>query len=127
MNHAIAITYADDTFNKVFAQDLADNPLEALEQIFAQWNNGSNQECPAFINAKCRSLSVGDFVGIDGNWYRCAGIGWTSVPADVVANWLDALAEELSKQPLARTFVEAKLQKFKAARVIKDKFYPNEF
>jgi hypothetical protein len=50
-----------------------------LEQIFAEWNNGSGQECERFLNAKCRSLSLNDFVTIDGDDYQCRGIGWCHV------------------------------------------------
>lgn len=50
-----------------------------LEQVFEAWNNGSGHECIQFINSRKRSMSVGDFVGVNGNYYKCDAYGWTGV------------------------------------------------
>jgi hypothetical protein len=47
-----------------------------LEQVFAWFNAGSNRECEAFLSERMRSLSVNDFVCVDGCWWQCASVGW---------------------------------------------------
>jgi hypothetical protein len=49
---------------------------EILEMIFAQFNAGSGEECEEFLRRKLRSLSVNDFVSINGRWYQCMSMGW---------------------------------------------------
>ena len=56
-----------------------DKPQVALEQIYAGFNAGSGEESPVFLNGKMRSMSVGDFVEIEGQWYQCADAGWRKV------------------------------------------------
>jgi hypothetical protein len=58
-----------------------------LEEIFAEWNRGSGQESRLFLNNKCRSLSVGDFVRIHDKWFQCENIGWNEVQKDFVTNF----------------------------------------
>ena len=67
-----------------------DNPLNSntnmdlLEEIFAEFNAGSGRECGEFIDARVRSLSVNDFVSIEGIWYQCRGVGWEEVTKEFV-------------------------------------------
>jgi hypothetical protein len=51
-------------------------PEQILEIVFAQWNHGSGQECDKFVKGKYRSLSVNDFVRVNGEWFQCASVGW---------------------------------------------------
>jgi hypothetical protein len=56
-----------------------------LERVFAAWNCGSGQESDVFLASNQRSLSVGDFVAIDGSWYRCEPMGWR----EALKSWSD--------------------------------------
>ena len=58
--------------------------MELLENIFAQFNHGSMQECDYLLSNKMRSLSVYDFVKVDGEWFQCACVGWIPVTEEYV-------------------------------------------
>lgn len=73
------------------------NVIELLELTFAQWNNGSGQECERFITSKVRSLSVGDVVCINGSYYQCASFGWNSVTPEYVTELENAVANHPSR------------------------------
>ena len=92
--NTIKIRYNDDTLNTEFnqASDKLLAESEVLETIFAEWNAGSGSECDTFIKSRIRSLSVGDYVSVDGTWYRCEGIGWAEKSKADVAKWFDTLA-----------------------------------
>jgi len=49
------------------------------DNVFDEFNAGSNHECPEFIDGKIRSFSVGDLVKVDGQWFRCEMTGWTAL------------------------------------------------
>tara|TARA_R110000868_G_C10704916_1_gene749427 strand:- start:210 stop:515 length:306 start_codon:yes stop_codon:yes gene_type:complete len=74
-----------DEGRKLFSQVTVEDDMDddcILETIFAWCNHGSGRECQAFLDAKMRSLSVGDFVTIgtcfsDARKYRCDSQGWT--------------------------------------------------
>lgn len=59
-------------------------PSEVLEMMFAWFNRGSGQECVQFLESRCRSLSVNDFVKMNGQWYQCVDCGWTEVSEQFV-------------------------------------------
>lgn len=70
-------------FSVVIVEDDMDDDC-ILETIFSMCNNGSRHECQAFLDAKIRSLSVGDIVTIgtcfsDARKYRCESQGWTQI------------------------------------------------
>lgn len=94
--NTIKIRYNDDTLNTEFTRVRNHAPIpasEVLEHIFGEWNNGSGKECSRFLQAGVRSLSVGDYVAVDGLWYRCEGIGWAEKTKDKVDKWFNTLAE----------------------------------
>lgn len=74
-----AMTYAV-TYGKEIAEDASTENI--LENAFAAWNCGSGDECEQFISSRKRSLSVGDFVGVNGQYFRCDSYGWTPVTYD---------------------------------------------
>ena len=93
--NTISIRYNDDTLNTGFTRVRNHAPIPAskvLEHIFAEWNNGSGKECSRFLQSGVRSLSVGDYVAVDGRWYRCEGIGWAEKTEADVGKWFDTLA-----------------------------------
>ena len=94
----LRIVYADRSYDSgpIFA-DLSKNAVEALEEVFAGWNAGSGREWPGFLSAKARSLSVGDFVKIDADWFQCNSFGWKLVDEAHVADWLNEFDKRLSE------------------------------
>jgi hypothetical protein len=68
-------------------QDLWSFELPAdigINDIFSMFNAGSGNECKDFIDQKMRSLSVGDFVQIGGQWWECKPVGWEMVKPNYV-------------------------------------------
>ena len=61
-----------------------DLKVEDLEDVFAQFNHGSGRESKDFISQRMRSLSVGDFVQFDGQWWECLSYGWDMVKPNYV-------------------------------------------
>lgn len=61
-----------------------DLEVEDLEDVFAQFNHGSGKECEDFIDESMRSLSVGDFVQLGGQWWECLPSGWDMVKRNYV-------------------------------------------
>lgn len=68
-----------------------DDISEILESVFGGWNAGSGQECYEFLNSRTRSLSVMDFVGIDGQFWQCKPFGWEQVGRDCVNNFCESV------------------------------------
>lgn len=64
-----------------------------LEEIFAQFNAGSGQESKEFIDARVRSLSVNDFVVIDGIGYQCQSCGWKEVSENFIAKVIEMVED----------------------------------
>jgi len=58
--------------------------VEDLEDVFAQFNHGSGAECKEFVDNRMRSLSVGDFVQFEGQWWECKSVGWEMVKSNYV-------------------------------------------
>ena len=84
----ISIKYPELTMSEcrglqtVIHGDYSDDQI--LEKIFASFNAGSGEECGTFKKARIRSMSVGDFVCINGNWYQCLKQGWEETFDEVV-------------------------------------------
>lgn len=93
MNHIpVAIHYADDTLSIEFSYSTESTThADILEEIFAGWNNGSGQESEIFLRREVRSLSVGDYVRVDGQWYACAPVGWREEDEADKDLWFSAL------------------------------------
>ena len=66
-----------------------------LEDAFAEFNAGSSRECPEFTEARIRSLSVGDLVRWNGNWYICKSIGWEKMTEEEVMDYMTAIESKL--------------------------------
>lgn len=77
-----------------FDEECSETNSEALEQIFAWFNAGSGNEHRLF--KAMRSLSVGDFVGIDRQWFQCLSIGWRNVSFDFVRKIEDAVQHRMN-------------------------------
>lgn len=92
-NYLVNIRYCDETLNVKFRQFSDNSTTDFLEQIFGEWNHGSGHECPNLIIAEIRSLSVGDYVNLNGDWYRCENIGWKHKTQAEVDAWFETLAQ----------------------------------
>lgn len=66
-----------------------------LENAFDEFNAGSSRECPEFIAARIRSLSVGDLVKMDGVWNRCESCGWLIMTETEVMEYMTAVEDKL--------------------------------
>lgn len=53
--------------------------VDDLVDLWERWNHGSGRESQAFVEARTRSLSVGDVVVLDDEAYQCEPIGWTAI------------------------------------------------
>lgn len=88
--YTTTISYCDQTVHDHFeCLSRADTPEQYLEQIFAEWNNGSGRESERFLSKRCRSLSVGDFVYVNERWYRCESMGWKHQTIAQVNEWFE--------------------------------------
>jgi hypothetical protein len=74
--------------------------MDILEATFAAFNGGSGRECPEFLNGKVRSLSVGDFVFVNGTPYKCMNQGWEEV------SWEDVYGEDYTNRKNVENFLD---------------------
>lgn len=63
---------------------------QVLELMFGWFNHGSGSECQMFLDKKCRSLSVNDFVRLNDEWFQCRSVGWDKVDGSLVRNQIEA-------------------------------------
>lgn len=102
----IQIEYFDQDLslklNRVYPATTSDEKILGI--LFAEFNNGSGEEGADFLAAKCRSMSVGDYIRIDAQWYRVEGMGWSKAGQDDVDNWFLKLNElQALRHPSQRT------------------------
>ena len=74
--------------------------MSILEATFAAFNAGSGRECDVFLNGNVRSLSVGDFVFVNGTPYKCMKVGWREV------SWADVYGEEAATRKNVENFLD---------------------
>ena len=76
MKNTVHIVYLEGS-QRVFSRETqATNPCDVPQELFDEWNHGSGRESKEFIDSHFRSLSVGEFVGIDGTYWQCVSNGW---------------------------------------------------
>lgn len=118
----ISIRYSDTTLSISFVHDSASNDTrDVLEEIFAQWNAGSGRECYLFQNNRCRSLSVGDYVKVGDQWYRCASFGWDQITKESVDQWFSEMEAMRQSRTPGRTYVEERQLLWFDKRRVEDK------
>ena len=61
-----------------------DLDVQNVQDLFPMFNHGSGRECEEFLEEKMRSLSVGDFVQFDGQWWWCKSFDWEMVKPNFV-------------------------------------------
>ncbi len=118
----VTIRYKDTTLNTTFGHETeahADDVI--LEEIFAQWNSGSGQECSRFTRDRnIRSLSVGDYVCVEGRWYLCASFGWDIVSEEDVNKWFLAMTAQRRLRQPGRNIAEERQLLWVDARRVED-------
>lgn len=92
-NKFISLCYPGHSFNRFEVSEDT-----TLEDVFAMFNHGSGRECLQFVQARIRSLSVGDFVQIDGNWWQCKSISWEMVKPNFVIDFCCRVGAKLEHQ-----------------------------
>lgn len=88
----VHVIYPDEA-NIGYLLESDDTVENILEIVFAQFNAGSGMECERFINSKKRSLSVGDVVCVNGQYYLCEPFGWKQVTTEYVNKLEKAVAD----------------------------------
>jgi hypothetical protein len=108
MKNTIHIVHPEG-FQRVFTRETqATNPCDIPQELFDEWNHGSGSESKEFIDSGARSLSVGDFVGVDGNYWQCKSCGWEIVKLAYVNNILNQIQENMknSGNDILRTMMK---------------------
>lgn len=62
-------------FQKTYVTDVG----PTAQEVFDHWNHGSGREHKEFLEAEVRSLSVGDFIGINGTYWQVLPSGFEMV------------------------------------------------
>lgn len=118
----VHLRYDDTTFEVSFKMESKFNEVNnVLEEIFGQWNGGSGMECDIFNKSHCRSLSVGDYVKVDDQWYRCAGMGWKKVSQDDVDLWFNTMSEIRNNRLPGKSLDDERLLRFFDKRKAQEK------
>ncbi len=118
----ISIRYSDTSLSVSFVQtSTSENPLDVLEDIFAQWNGGSGEECYLFQNSRCRSLSVGDYVKVGDDWYRCASFGWDKVSKESVDLWFAEMEAQRQARLPGKTIADERQLRWMDKRRVEEK------
>jgi hypothetical protein len=78
MKNLIHVIYPDESVHSYVIE--SDETVERiLENVFAEWNHGSDMECDLFKRSKKRSVSVNDIVCVNAKYFQCVSIGWNEV------------------------------------------------
>tara|TARA_R110000803_G_scaffold94110_9_gene161620 strand:+ start:685 stop:1065 length:381 start_codon:yes stop_codon:yes gene_type:complete len=98
MTRTIQIIHPDG-FTRTYRQEgeLKDTHETIAQRAFDEWNHGSACEVKDFLSAKCRSLSVGDFVGIGAAFLMVKGCGFEMVKLAYVNGVLDSIRADVAK------------------------------
>ncbi len=122
MFHTVHIRYNDDTLDvRLNHESNLVGEGGVLEEIYAQWNAGSGRESRTFLSRQCRSLSVGDFVEVNAQWYVCASFGWNKVTDEQVAEWFTELANVRKLRRAGGTFEEERGLRWGDKRVVESR------
>jgi len=80
--------------------EISKKHLGVLESTFGCFNAGSGRESHTFTKAKVRSMSVGDFVCVEAQWYECMCTGWKKV------TWEDVYGEDAETRKSIDNFLK---------------------
>lgn len=72
--------FSEDEFKELYREvATVEGNYSNPEQLWKEWNAGSRQESQEFYDAEVRSMSVGDVVEIDGEFYQAKTIGFQEI------------------------------------------------
>ena len=94
MKRTIVVNLIGDVA-RTFVHESNSDAFIVLEEVFAQFNHGSNQESELFLKSGMRSLSKHDCVRVDGQWYQCLSSGW----GKVTEQFVDELEKKVVEHP----------------------------
>lgn len=77
--------YTEEEFDQLYREvatldrDIEEASMAELEEIWREWNAGSRHESQEFYDAQVRSMSMGDVVELDGEYYQAKAAGWEEI------------------------------------------------
>lgn len=69
---------SEDVFEDIYEQ-VGEYDTDDPEAVWRAYNRGSGREDPEFLDKEIRSMSVGDIVEIDGEYYMAASVGFDQI------------------------------------------------
>lgn len=69
---------ASSDFEQLY-REVAEVDTYELEELYAEWNRGSGRESDTFLKQGVRSMSVGDIVEQEDDYYLCCSVGWDEI------------------------------------------------
>jgi len=70
--------YSRDEFEDLY-REVSEVDVDDPEMAWRQWNRGSGYESREFLYEEVRSMSVGDVVEVNGEYYRAETMGWEQI------------------------------------------------
>lgn len=97
MKHATIILCAFET-KIIYGMPYEDlgSPLKNLEYVFRQGNRVDGTEYIAKRNLSVRSISVGDIVILEGEYFICDSCGWVHVDPATAIIWQQQPSRDIS-------------------------------
>ncbi|ELY83611.1 hypothetical protein [Natrinema altunense] len=72
--------FSEEEFEEFYREvATVEGDYEHPEQLWREWNRGSREESQEFYDAEVRSMSVGDVVELDGDYYLAKAIGFDEI------------------------------------------------
>lgn len=77
-HHETPVALSADEFADLYEQ-VGEYDADDPEDAWRAYNRGSQQEAAAFLEQELRSMSIGDIVEIDGEYYMAASFGFDQI------------------------------------------------
>ena len=121
MTDTIHIVYPEGfqaTLNRasVGRGDVQDGDAPTPQMLFDEWNHGSGHESTDFLEAEVRSMTVGDFVGINGTYWQVLPSGFEMVKL----KYVNRILKEVRGKLMLSTSHLIKKSMWAAAREYRD-------
>jgi len=72
---------AADEFGDMY-EEVGEYDVDDPENVWRAFNRGSGREADEFLDKEIRSMSIGDIVEIDGEYYMAAAFGFDQIDID---------------------------------------------
>lgn len=80
-HHETPVALSEDEFGELY-EEVGEYDADDPEDVWRAYNRGSRQEDSEFLDKEIRSMSVGDIVEIDGEYYMAASFGFDRIDID---------------------------------------------